>query len=161
MTTNNLYDRDYQQWAEHQKQLLKHGRFDELDIDNLLEELGEVGKSNRSALTSYFKTLLVHLLKYDYQTARLNPDLPLPYNCAEWMGTIRRCRDDIHHLIIESPSLKAYLPESLDRLYQQARKGAAKELEPYLQKHQAITFNDFPDTCPWTFEQIMKEGWLP
>ena len=158
---NNLYDTDYHQWAEQQKQLLQSGQLDRLDIKNLLEELGEVGKNNRSSLTSHCKTLLSHLLKYQHQSQHINADLPMPYNCAEWFGTINRCRRNIRDRLADNPCLKHLLPESLDSLYPKARKEAVEELRPYLQKHQTITEKDFPDTCPWFYEQIMDDNWLP
>ena len=160
-SSNNLYNTDYQRWAEQQRQLLLSGQLDQLDIQHLLEELGDVGKSNRNSLTSHCKTLLSHLLKYQHQTAHLNPDLPIPFNCAEWFGTILRCRRNIRDRLADSPSLKHLLPESLASLYDKARNEAAEELRPYLQKHQTLTADDFPDICPWTFDQIMREDWLP
>ncbi|WBA81781.1 DUF29 family protein [Endozoicomonas sp. GU-1] len=53
---NNLYDTDYEQWAEQQKQFLQSGQLDRLDIKNLLEELGQAVKNNRRSLRGCFKT---------------------------------------------------------------------------------------------------------
>ncbi|WP_257265998.1 DUF29 domain-containing protein [Endozoicomonas sp. ONNA2] len=32
---------------------------------------------------------------------------------------------------------------------------------PCLQKHQQVAESDFPDQCPWSFDQMMEEDWLP
>lgn len=49
MTTNmrTLYDRDVVEWADQQAQLLRDGRFDLLDLENLIEEIEDVGNRHR------------------------------------------------------------------------------------------------------------------
>lgn len=37
---STLYETDFQGWIEEQTELLKQGRFSELDVPNLLEEMG-------------------------------------------------------------------------------------------------------------------------
>lgn len=49
MTDINLYDRDFQLWIEQTIESLKHGDFKSLDVRNLIEELTELGKSDKNA----------------------------------------------------------------------------------------------------------------
>jgi hypothetical protein len=37
--TTNLYNRDYYLWLEHTAQLIKEGKFSEVDVANLVEEI--------------------------------------------------------------------------------------------------------------------------
>ena len=38
---------------------------------------------------------------------------------------------------------------------------AIKEMNRYVQKHQKLNSNSFPAECPWTYDQIVVEDWLP
>ena len=58
-----LYDTDFVEWADKTAVLLRQGRFDELDIENLIEEVESLGNSERKALRSQLTRLLMHLLK--------------------------------------------------------------------------------------------------
>jgi hypothetical protein len=58
-----LYDRDYCLWLEKTSQLLRERRFDEIDIDNLVEEIEGLTKSDRRAIRNRLTVLLEHLLK--------------------------------------------------------------------------------------------------
>uniref|UniRef100_UPI0030D776CB DUF29 domain-containing protein n=1 Tax=Crocosphaera watsonii TaxID=263511 RepID=UPI0030D776CB len=54
----NLYDKDYCLWLEETIQLLREGRLTELDISNLIEEIEDMGISQKKAVKSNFKILL-------------------------------------------------------------------------------------------------------
>jgi len=58
-----LYDRDLQLWIEQTISQLQNREFDALDIDHLIEELSDLGKSEKNALKSNLTILLAHLLK--------------------------------------------------------------------------------------------------
>ncbi|MFM6518330.1 MAG: DUF29 family protein, partial [Microcystis panniformis] len=66
ITILNLYDRDYQLWLENTINQLRRGDFQAVDWQNLLEELADLGKSERRALESLLTRLLEHLLKLTY-----------------------------------------------------------------------------------------------
>jgi hypothetical protein len=61
-----LYDDDVISWAAQQAALLRAGRWSELDIDNIAEEIEDVGKSEKRQLQSRQVVLLTHLLKWKY-----------------------------------------------------------------------------------------------
>jgi hypothetical protein len=56
-----LYEQDYGLWAEQMADLLSAGRFAELDIDNLVEEVRDLSKRERDRLLSSLR-LIVHYL---------------------------------------------------------------------------------------------------
>ena len=59
----SLYDQDLSAWAAHNAQLLRKGQFKDLDIEHLIEELDDMGKSEKRGIYSQQKVLLMHLLK--------------------------------------------------------------------------------------------------
>ena len=63
----NLYEQDFALWSEKMADLIANGRFDELDIINLVEEIRDLSKRERDRLLSSMGLILHHLLKWDYQ----------------------------------------------------------------------------------------------
>lgn len=125
MTTSSnrdtkLYDQDFVAWVDEQALLIKQERWHELDLVNLVEEIEDIGKSPRLALTSNLRVLLQHLLKYKYQAEKLS---------GSWRATIREHRKRCQRILKDSPSLKPYLAAIFDETYQDARELAADETE--------------------------------
>ncbi|MBS9434733.1 DUF29 domain-containing protein [Photorhabdus hainanensis] len=142
MTTR--YDSDFYGWTQEQAGLLRSGDLNQLDTENLLEEIEAMGRSERRELRSRLEILLAHLLKWRYQADRRG---------RSWELTIEEQRDKAIDCLQESPSLKNKLDEHLEKAYTTARRLAEKET--------LINRNIFPETCPWTFEQIMDENFWP
>ena len=65
--SNTLYDSDLQLWIEQTIQQLQNHEFESLDIQHLIEELVDLGKSEKNTLRSNLKILLAHLLKLKIQ----------------------------------------------------------------------------------------------
>lgn len=85
---------------------LKARDFADLDLDNLIEEIEDLGRSQKRELRQPLATLLEHLLK------RLYVNLPQDYN--GWERTIREQRRQIKPEIKASPSLKSIWEQSFD-----------------------------------------------
>lgn len=66
-TLSQLYEQDYFSWLEVTAQLLRSGDLSELDRKNLAEEIEDMGRSEKRAVESNLKIVLMHLLKYKYQ----------------------------------------------------------------------------------------------
>lgn len=63
-------------------------------------------------------------------------------------------RRELARLIKQSPSLKAFIPEVLNELWQDAREDA--EIET------GMPIQTFPKSCSWdTNEQILNKTWWP
>ena len=56
------YNSDYFAWTQEQAKLLKEGKLESIDLENLAEEIESLGKSDRRKLKSLFLRLLEHLL---------------------------------------------------------------------------------------------------
>jgi hypothetical protein len=140
----NLYDTDLYLWSQTNAQLLKQRRFSELDLEHLIEEIEDMGKSEQRGINSHLRILLTHLLKWEFQPK---------YRGGSWLGSIRNARVAIDDLIEESPSLALKPNEFLDKNYAQSRKAASDET--------GLSLNTFPVQCPYTMLQIRDEDWLP
>ena len=135
------YEQDYGLWAEQMANLLASGRFSELDIENLVEEVRDLSKRERDRLLSSLRLILHHLLKWDYQPQRRS---------RSWQGTIQRERANIRLYLDDSPSLKRYLTdESLFKLYAVACSDAFRE-----------TGLEFPPICPYGIEDALNRSLL-
>ena len=75
----NSYEKDFYSWTQEQAELLKHGRFSDLDIANLIEEVESMGRSEKRELESRLTILLLHLLKWKYQDVRREKKLAIIY----------------------------------------------------------------------------------
>lgn len=64
------YEQDFYGWTQEQGALLREGRFNALDIANLIEEIETMGRAEKRELQNRLMVLLVHLLKWKYQPAR-------------------------------------------------------------------------------------------
>jgi len=92
-----LYDSDFYQWTQENAQLLKAGRFLEADIENIVEELESMGRSERRAFISRLAVLIAHLMKWEYQ-----PKI----RSKSWQYTIRAQRSQVRDLLKDNPSFK-------------------------------------------------------
>ncbi|PZD70281.1 hypothetical protein C1752_14786 [Acaryochloris thomasi RCC1774] len=139
-----LYNTDFVEWADQTAELLKQGKFSELDIENLIEEVEDLGNRHRDALESQLTRLLMHLLKWQYQ-----PDK----RSGSWSGSIREARKQIRRLLRNYPSLKNHLTAKFDICYQDAVEDAADET--------GLPLETFPADCPYTAEQTLDSESLP
>ena len=144
---SDLYEKDYYLWIEKTISLLENNRFSDLDLENLIDEISSMGKSEKRSLESYLTRLLEHLLKLAYWESELE------YNQRGWKNEIRNFRLRIQQIIEDSPSLKPYLSEIFSSCYQNARKlfldlsGMAENLV------------GLAPIC--TIEQALNEDWFP
>ena len=51
----DLYEKDFYGWAMKNAQLLKDKKFDEIDIDHIVEEIKSMGESEKRQLESRFE----------------------------------------------------------------------------------------------------------
>ncbi|MCZ0945745.1 MAG: DUF29 domain-containing protein [Gammaproteobacteria bacterium] len=138
------YNIDFSEWVRDQVNLLHSGEMSRLDIEELIEELSDLANRHRRKLRSHLQNLLVHLLKWRFQPDR---------RTRSWQISINNARDEIHDLLMESPSLREEF-DDMERTYQRARKKAALEIE--------IPVDDLPEACPFALEtEALLEDWLP
>ncbi|WP_107671251.1 DUF29 domain-containing protein [Cyanothece sp. BG0011] len=146
-----LYDQDFQKWIETTIYQLQKGDFSSLDIDHLIEELTELGKSEKRALESNLMILLAHLLKLKVQH-----DAPSSMKDS-WYGSIIEHRQRVQKNLRDTPSLKSYLETAIKKAYPDARKIAIKEGKLAKFGVRIPQENEYPKSCPFSQQQILDE----
>lgn len=144
---SRLHEQDFLRWTEEQAALLRAGRLAEADIDNIVEEIEDMGKEQKVALQSLFRQILIHLLKLDLS--------PATAPRAAWTEELSEFRAQVETRIEETPSLKHYAPELFARAWPQARRSAGKTFEAYGERVAP------PADCPYTLEQAMDDDFVP
>ena len=139
-TIKTLYDTDFAAWAAHTAKLLRAGRLDELDLENVAEEIEDLARSLHRAIRSQFVRMLKHKIKQMIQPER---------DGTSWRGSIAGAMVEIQSLLEDSASLRPYLAQNLQRFYRQAGKLAVIET--------GLEHAEIPEKCPWTLESLLTE----
>jgi hypothetical protein len=139
-----LYNQDYYQWIQETVKILEQRNFQELDLDNLIEEIQDLARNEKQIVETNLIVVLKLLLKWQYQPKQRS---------GEIKASIRRHRYQIRDNLKVSPSLKTYLSEIWLESYQEARLQAADETESAIAT--------FPEQCPYTIENILNTDYLP
>jgi len=140
----SLYETDFYAWTQEQTKLLKHQQWNQLDLPNLIEEIESLGKQQRAELRNRLSILIGHLLKWEYQVSKRS---------RSWLMTIRVQRRDTQELLSENPSLKPYLQEALQKIYESGRDLASGETN--------LPLKTFPENCPYSLEEIFSQAFYP
>jgi len=152
MSLKREYEQDFHKWIEHHIALLREGRVNEIDIGHLIEELEDMGKSNRRELKNRFAVLIAHLLKWQYQYEQLQ-DLWRTFTGGSWRATINNQRTELIDLLQDSPSLKRFLAEVVIDAYPSALELVIEETN--------LPESTFPKICPYTIEQLLDKKFYP
>lgn len=150
--SSELYGRDYPAWANRQIEALSAGRFADLDVAHLLEELGDMGRSERNELENRLVVLLAHLLKWQFQYAQLS-DRWKEFKGDSWRSTIVEQRDRIARRLDKSPGLRPGLAGQIEEAYSDTVRLTAKET--------GIPVDCFPRVCPYSPEQVLDDDFFP
>ena len=129
--TKTLYEQDFALWVKETVKHLKSGDFTEIDLENLIEEVESLGKSQRKAVRSFLVRLLEHLLERCY--------VPMPECYRGWEIEIRNFRRELKQEFKDSPSLKRFMSEIFRDSYQDALNAMKEDYNNV----------DFPDVCPF------------
>ena len=138
------YQQDFYAWTQQNAQWLRQGKLTEIDVINIAEELESMGKSQHHALINRLADLLMHLLQWQFQSAKRS---------RSWELTIIEQRQEIVDLLEDSPSLKHSMEAKLAKAYNQATIKAERET--------GIRYTDFPSNCPYTLEQVLDDNFYP
>ena len=136
------YDVDFVEWTAQMAELLREGRFDELDVEHLAEEIEDLGKNHVFSVQSQLRRMLLHLIKMRIQPERSG---------NSWRHSITDARDKIERRFADSPSLRRKLESQLRRIYRQAVIDALYETK--LTERAAEL--DIPAECPYTLDELL------
>jgi hypothetical protein len=143
-TVTTTYDTDFYAWTQEQADLLRQGQLGKLDIEHLIEEIEDMGMSQRRALSSRLQVLISHLLKWHYQPDKRSPS---------WEAAIHIQRSEIVDLLADNPSLRPQLNAFIERAYPKARQAARGETR--------LPLETFPLVCPYAPEQLLDTDFFP
>jgi hypothetical protein len=138
--SSDLYDADLLAWLEQQAGYLRAGQLDRLDVAHLIEELEDMGGSQRRELKSRLEILLMHMLKRDASPRRPS---------RSWQSTIVEQRARIEDLLEQSPSLRNGMEEVAQKAFAVAVKRAAIET--------GLKRSAFPATLPYGLASILED----
>lgn len=128
------YDKDFYAWTLYSAKLLRQGKFEEVDIKHVAEEIESMGKCDKSQLMSRLIVLIAHLLKGQFQSERRG---------KSWRRMIVAQRIKIPLVLKDSPSFRHELNQTLVEAY-----------------HSAIQ-KIFPGQCPYSLEQCLSQEFFP
>ncbi len=140
--TQILYKQDYHLWLETTLKQLQSRDLESLDWDHLIEEIERLGNEQKYKFESYLLQLLKHLLLYQHWS--------LPECKNHWEVEIDNFRVELRKLT-KSKNLYNYLFAVLEEVYIDAVRQAKKK----------SALNCFPQTCPYSIEQILDVDYLP
>ncbi|KJR40314.1 protein of unknown function DUF29 [Candidatus Magnetoovum chiemensis] len=141
----SLYETDFYAWSLKTAELIRQGRITELDLENIAEEIESLGRNNKRELLSRLSVLIMHLLKWQFQSNK---------HSKSWKATIRTQRDEVEFLVRDNPSLKYGIENIICEAFLKARLRFEDETGISYKK-------TLPETCPYTWEQITKQGFMP
>ena len=141
---NQLYEKDYFLWLKKTLELLKAGSLNQLDWENLIEEIENLGRSEKRAVASFLKQLLKHLLLYNYWQKERE------WSGRGWLEEISNFRFELSQYL-DSKTLRNYAEQELTTIYCRARKEATLK----------SAIDDLPTDCPYSLEQILNDEFIP
>ena len=140
----SLYNRDFYLWTQQQIEVLRNKNYAAIDLVNLIEEIEDMGRSEKKAVGSNLRVVLLHLLKYKYQPSKRSDS---------WENSIIEHRIRLMEDFEASPSLKRHCEAVFQKQYQYARKQAAVETR--------LSLNTFPSESPFTLTEVLDIDFLP
>lgn len=138
------YEVDFYGWTQEQVRLLREGRFAELDVGHVMEEIETSARGERRELVSHLRELLTHLLKWAYQPER---------HSRSWRLSVEARRVQARAHLLKYPSLKPQLDDIMAHAFRLAVIDAERQTRPSRKK--------FPARCPWSFDEATSDDFWP
>ncbi|WP_024969562.1 DUF29 domain-containing protein, partial [Microcystis aeruginosa] len=95
-------------------------------------------------VASFLQQIIRHALLLQFWTRERE------YNQSHWESELVNFQDQLNTYL--TASLRKYLEQEFDNIYQKATRYVRKKT-----KNQVI----FPDTCPYSLEELLDPNWLP
>lgn len=138
IAVKTLYETDFNLWLEETVLLIKEGKLDRLDIENLLEEIEGMSRREKDAVESNLIRVLQHLLKWNYQPQKRSPS---------WAYTIIEHSRRLNKAFKNSPSLKRHFDDVFEESYAAACQAASVETQ--------LPLVTFPQSCPFSKSDVL------
>ena len=139
-----LYEIDDSLWLEETIELLKAKNFEALDLENLIEELEDLGNEKKFRVAGFLQQIIRHCLLLQFWTRERE------YNQAHWQAEIVSFKDKLKRYL--TTNLRKYLEQEFDNIYEDAVRYVRQKTDNQV---------NFPDTCPYSLEELLDPNWLP
>lgn len=140
----DLYECDFHAWANEQASLLRAGKLAAVDLAHVAEEIESMGRSERRELVNRLVVLLLHLLKWRFQSDRQG---------SSWRLSIKEQRIRLQSHLEDNPSLKSQIDWAIAQAYRLAAIEAERET--------GLPESTFPVVCPFTYDQMLDDTFWP
>jgi len=146
MGAADQHDVDFYRWTQEQAAHLRAmpHETNQLDIDNLAEEIEDMGRSEIREISSLLHQILVHLLKI-----AVDPD---GQSVDHWFDEILTFQGNV--VIAFSPGLRQRL--EMEKIWRVACNGATRALERH-----GLDVPPLPKSCPLTLDQLLDPEFNP
>jgi hypothetical protein len=134
-----LFESDETAWLESMAELIRQGRYADLDYGHLQEYLSDMARRDKREVQSRLATLIAHLLKWTFQVEN---------RAGGWRATIVVQQQELESLL-ESGVLRNHALEILPRAYARGRDQALAET--------GLAADKIPLECPYTLEQLLAK----
>ena len=138
-----LYESDDYEWLLTNIELLKQRRFNDVDLENLIEELESLAKRDKHQVKNLLEQIMRHLLLLNFWKAEYER------NKNHWRAEIRSFRTQLKDRL--TTNLSNYLSSIFADIYHDAL--------GYVQEKTGFTVS-FPSECPYTLEQLLDVDFL-
>jgi hypothetical protein len=115
---NDLHDTDFFEWTQEQARLLGERRWNDLDLENLIDEVESVGASEKREIRNRLKVLLAHFPKME---------VPAEVSWPELAKDDPGQREQLAAIMEASPSLADYRRVMIGSVYTGATLDAADD----------------------------------
>ena len=153
-----LYDTDGWTWSVEQAEALRQRDFDTIDWDNVIEEIEDVGRSEKRAWVSNCARAVEHMLAIEHYGAA---DAAL---LRRWAGEVATFRTSMAIRIRRNPGLQGHYEEMFEDAWEQGRQYAVSRLARYTEPREGSGLarkalrGDWdaviPDECPYRIEDV-------
>jgi hypothetical protein len=135
---------DFALWAAEQGALLRAGKIERIDVENVADEIESLGRGDKFEIDSRMEVLILHLLKWQFQPTRRS---------NSWKASIVEQRLRIARILAQSPSLKSYSSQNMAGSFVLGRGRAIDETR--------LPESAFPETCPYGADEALDGGFWP
>jgi hypothetical protein len=139
-----LYEVDDSLWLEETIELLKAKRFDALDLENLIEELEDLGNEKKFRVASFLQQIIRHALLLQFWTRERE------YNQANWQAEIISFQYQLQRYL--TTNLRKYLEQEFEQIYFESLQYVRQKTDNKV---------NFPDICHYSLEELLDPNWLP
>ena len=150
MPVGPRWEDDFYAWTQYQAEVLRSMPVSDhrFDREHVVEEIEDLGKSERDAARGQIRRIIEHFLKLAHSPAE-QPRI-------DRMETIDDARETLADKL--TATLRRDAEANLEKLYAEGRRRAARGLQRHGELDAA---EQLPSVCPWSLDEICEEDWYP